>query len=264
MIKGILEFLAKNNRWAILLVIILMLVGSGIYNFQRNKIDRLDSKYKSEVKLKNALTDSISVFKDKEGNWVTEKLTIQGRVDNLLEDSTRLTASQKQLLLKVEDGNKKNTILTAALIKSNFIIDSLKHGGIVDVDTTNKTVKFTELINPDIRYDFLATGVLPFPINSKPSLFINNLTLPNDQFIEFHWDDDKKADYPIAFSVTNTNKYVKVYDVNSYAIPALQKTDIDPTGWEKFGAWMNRNQKYMKWFGGGALVGGGVGYIIFK
>jgi len=262
--KGILEFLAKNNRWAIVLVVLLLIISSGIYNFQRNKIDRLDDKYKSEVKLKNALTDSIHTYQDKEGKWVAEKLTIQGRIDNLLEDSTRLTNSQRSLLNQVKNANEKNTVITAALVRAEFIIDSLMHNGGVVVDTTNKTVEFTEFNNPDINYDFKAFGVLPYPINSKPSLLIKNLTLPNEQFIKFQWDDDKRTDYPISFSVTNSNKYVKVYDVNSYAIPALQKSDIDPTGWEKFGAWMNKNQKYLKWFGGGALAGGAAGYLIFK
>lgn len=264
MIKGILEFLAKNNRWAILLVILLLLIGGGIYNFQRNKIDRLDSKYKSEVKLKNALTDTINTYKDKEGNWVTEKLTIQGRVDNLLEDSARLTASQKSLLNQINIANSKNTVISAALIRAKFVIDSLMHTGGVDVDTTNKTVRFTEFENPDIKYDFLASGVLPFPINSKPSLFINNLTLPNEQFIKFQWDDDKRANYPVSFSVTNTNKYIDVYDIESYVIPDFDKNKIDPTGWEKVSQWVNRNQKYLKWFGGGALAGGAAGYLIFK
>ena len=262
--KKIWEFLAKNNRWAILLIILLIVIGGGIYKLQSNKISNLNIKYDSEVKLKNALLDTVHTYKNKEGQWVTEKLTIQERVEDLLEDSARLTKSQKKLVDKINDVNKENSIITAALIHSNFIVDSLKHGGVVDVDTANKTVNFTELINPDIRYDFLASGVLPFPINSKPTLFINNLTLPNEQFVEFHWNDDKKADFPIAFSVTNTNKYVKVYDVNSYAIPAIQKDVLNPTGWEKFGAWMNRNQKYLKWFGGGALAGGAATYIILK
>lgn len=262
--KGILEFLSKNNRWAIVLVIILIIIGSGIYNLQRNKIKRLDEKVEYEVKLKNALTDSIHIYKDKEDNWVAEKLTIQGRVKDLLEDSIRLTTSQKHLLKQVEEANKQNTVITAALIRANYIIDSLKHGGIVNVDTMKKTIDFIEEKNPNINYDFQVKNVLPYPLNTKPELLIKSLNLPNEQFIKFQWDKDKRADYPVSFSVTNTNKYIKVYDVNSYAIPDLNKEDIDPTGWEKFSKWMNRNQNYFKWFGGGALVGGGVGYLLTR
>jgi len=262
--KKILEFLTKNNRWAIVLIVILLLVGSGIYKIQTNKIDKLNSKYKSEVKLKNALTDSIDIYKDKEDNWVAEKLTIQGRIDDLLEDSARLTASQQDLIEKVNIANAKNTVITAAVIRYQAIIDSLKHGGIVIVDTTNKTVDFIENENPDIKYNFQAKNVLPFSSEIKPTLLIKTLKLPNEQFIKFQWDEDKRADYPISFSVTNTNKFIKVYDVNSYAIPDLHKEDIDPTNWEKFSDWLNRNQKYLKYFGGGTLVGGAAGYLIFK
>lgn len=262
--KGILEFLAKNNRWAIALVILLLLIGGGIYNFQQNKINKLNGKYKSEVKLKNALTDSIHTYQDKEGEWVTEKLTIQGRVDNLLEDSARLTTSQKSLLNQVDIANKVNTVITAALVRANFVIDSLMHNGGVIVDTTNKTVEFTENNNPNITYDFKAFGVLPYPPNTKPSLLIKKLNLPNEQFIKFQWDKDKRADYPVSFSVKNTNDYINVYDIESYAIPNLDKNEIDPTSWEKVNDWINRNQKYLKYFGGGTLVGGGVGYLLFK
>ncbi|MDA3780011.1 MAG: hypothetical protein PF487_07330 [Bacteroidales bacterium] len=262
--KGILEFLLENNRWVIVLIILLILIGGGIYNIQRNKIDKLNNKYDSEVKLKNALIDTVHTYKNKEGQWVSEKLTIQGRLENLLEDSARLTASQKSLLNQVNNANKKNTVITAALIRAEFIIDSLVHSGGVLVDTTNKIVEFTETNNPDINYDFKVFGVLPYPVNSKPSLLIKNLTLPNEQFIKFQFDKNKRANYPISFSVTNTNKYIKVYDVNSYAIPDLDKNEIDPTGWEKFSSWMNRNENYIKWFGGGVVVGGGAGYLLTR
>lgn len=261
--KGILEFLAKNNRWAIVIIILFIIIGGGMYKIQRNKIDKLNEKYISEVKLKNALTDTIKTYKDKENNWVSEKLTIQGRIDNLLEDSVRLTASQRSLLKKVNAADKKNKVITAALIRAKFVIDSLMHDG-GSVDTTNKTVEFIEDKNPDIKYDLKIFGVLPYPPNTKPSLLIKKLELPNEQFIKFQWDKDKRANYPISFSVTNTNKYINVYDVNSYAIPELTKPDIDPTGWEKFSNWINRNQNYLKWFGGGALVGGGATYLLFK
>jgi len=263
MMKAILEFLAKNNRWAIALVIILMLVGGGLIKIQNNKIKNLNTKYKSEVKLKNALLDTVHTYKDKEGNWVAEKLTIQGRLEDLLADSARLTKSQKRLLNQVNNANKENTVLTAALIRAEFIIDSLMHTGGVIIDTTNKTVEFTEFNNPDINYDFKAFGILPFPVNSKPTLLIKSLNLPNEQFIKFQWDNDKRADYPVSFSVTNTNKYVKVHDVNSYAIPTATQELLNPNGWQKIGIWMKKNDDVLKIIGGAAIGVGGT-YIIMK
>lgn len=261
--KGILEFLLKNNRWAIILIILFIIIGNGVYKIQHNKINKLNEKYTSEVKLKNALTDSIKIYKDKENNWVVEKLTIQGRIDNLLEDSIRLTVSQRSLLKKVNAANKKNNVITAALIKANFIIDSLMNDSGI-VDTINKTVEFIEDKNPDIKYELKIFGVQPYPPNIKPSLLIKKLELPNEQFIKFQWDENKRANYPISFSVTNTNKYINVYNIDSYAIPDLKKKNINPTGWEKFSGWINRNQNYLKWFGGGAIVGGGITYLLVK
>lgn len=259
----ILEFLAKDNRWAILLVILLIIVGGGIYKLQSNKISNLNIKYDSEVKLKNALTDKVHTYQDKEGKWVTEKLTIQGRVEDLLEDSARLTKNQKSLLNQVNDANKENTILTAALFRANFVIDSLIHTGKVLVDTANKTVEFIEEDDPDFTYDFKAFGVLPYPPNTKPLLLIKKMNLPNEQFIKFQWNKDKRADYPVSFSVTNSNKHIKVYDVNSYAIPTATQEVLNPTNWQKFGLWVKKNDKILKFIGGVAVGTGGT-FIIMK
>jgi len=167
-------------------------------------------------------------------------------------------------LAKVKEVNEKNAIITAALIQANFKVDSLLHAGTVIVDTTNKTVEFIETNNPDIKYDFKAFGVLPYPINSKPTLIINSLFLPNEQFVEFHWKNEKKNGYPIAFSVTNSNKYVKVSNINSYAIPELQKEIVNPNGWQKIGQWFVKNGKIVGYVAGGVIIGGGGTYILMK
>jgi hypothetical protein len=262
--KTILEFLAKNNRWAIVLVLILLLLGGGIMKIQRNKINDLKDKYQSEVNLRKALSDSLDIYQNKEGEWVAEKRTIQATIKELEAMNGELTADQKRLLAKIKEVNKENSIITAALIRANFVIDSLVHGGLVVVDTVNKTVDFIEPNNPDIRYNFHAMGVLPFPRDSKPTLLIKNLTLPNEQFVEFHWMDNKKEGHPIAFSVTNSNKYVKVYDVNSYAIPELKKEIINPTGWEKVEQWLTKNGKIVGYVAGGVVIGAGGTYILMK
>lgn len=254
----ILNFILEKNRWAILLVIITIL-GIGI---QRNRIGNLKDKYQSEVKLKNALLDSVDTYQNKEGQWVSEKLTIQANLKELQKMNGQLTADQNKLLNKIKEVNKENSIITAALIQANFKVDSLMHDGDVLIDTLNKTVEFIQLDNPDIKYDFLARGVLPYPPNTKPTLLINNLSLPNEQFIEFHWIDNKKEGYPIAFSVTNTNKYVKVNNINSYAIPELKKEVINPTGWGKVGQWLVKNGKVVGFVAGGVIIGAGGTYIL--
>ncbi len=262
--KAILEFFVKNNRWALLLVILLLILGGGFLKIQHNKILKLRTEKLAEVKLKNALLDTLHIYQNKDSLWVAEKLTIQASVKDLENDKVQLTANQQRLIAKVKDVEKENSVITAALIQANFIIDSLQHGGLVLVDTVNKTVSFIEPDDPDIQYNFTATGVLPFPPNTKPSLLINSLRLPNEQFVAFHWVDDRKAGYPIAFSLTNSNKYVKVNDINSYAIPQLQKEVINPTGWGKFGQWIKKNGKIVGYVAGGVVVGAGGTYILMK
>ena len=260
---GILEFLLKNNRWAILLVILLLLIGGTIISYKNNRINNFKNKYNIEVKLNKALVDSVDIFQNNEGDWVAEKLTIQTKIKNLEKMNGQLTVNQKKLLERIKVVDKENSIISAALIHANFIIDSLMHGGIVVIDTTNKTINFIETENPNIKYNFLASGVLPFPVNGKPTLLINDLILPNEQFIEFHWVDDKNEGNPIAFSITNSNKYVNVYDVNSYAIPTLNPDVLNPTNWQKINLWIKKNDGILK-FVGGIGAGAGAMFIMMK
>ena len=59
----------------------------------------------------------------------------------------------------------------------------------------------------------------------RPLLTISNFKIPNKQFVEFHWEDDKTT--PIAFSVTNSNPLFITNNIESYAIPELIKEEID-------------------------------------
>jgi len=262
--KTILEFLGKKNRWAIIIMILLLLFVFWFLKKHRNSIKDWQHKYQSEINLRNALTDSIHYYQNEEQQWVAEKLSIQTDLEKLEEMNSNLTQEQQELIAKIKDVNKKNAVITAALIKANFIIDSLIHQGVVIIDTTNKTVEFIETNNPNIKYNFRVLNVIPYPLNIKPALIINDLYLPNEQFIEFHWKNDKKNGYPISFSVTNSNKYIKVTDINSYAIPELYKPDVDPTGWQKVGQWFVKNGKVVKYVAGGVIVGAGGTYLLMK
>jgi hypothetical protein len=262
--KGILEFLAKNNRWAIVLVALLFIVGGGIFRIQNNRIKEWKGKHQSEVKLRNALQDTVHIYQDKDSIWVAEKLTIQAELKDLTNDKVVLTAEQKRLIKKVEDANKENTVIAAALIDANILITKLKHEGSVDVDTTKKTVTFTEVTDPDIQYSFRATGVLPFPKNSKPGFWIDTLSLPNEVFAKFEWEDDKKEGYPIKFSISNSNEYVKVVGMNSYIIPNVDKVELDPTGWQKVGKWFKKNGRVVGYVAGGVVAGAAGTYVIMQ
>ena len=262
--KKILELLLEKNRWAIVLVLILLIIGGGIFQIQLNRIKKLKDRYQTEVKLKDALVDTMHIYKNKIGELVYEKLTIQISMDDLKSINDQLSSEQKKLYSKILEVNKENSIITAALIDANFIIDSLLHSGITIIDTTNRRIEFIEDKNPDIRYDALVSGVIPFPVDTEPTLLIKKLRMPNEQFIEFHWEENKKKGYPISFSVTNTNKYVSVYNIESYAIPELQKNNLNPTGWQKFERWLVDNGKIVGFVTIGGVIGAGGTYFIMK
>lgn len=244
----ILNFLKEKNRWAIVLVILLMIVGFSIYRIQQNKINDLKDKYQTEVKLKNALIDSVGHYKNIYNEVVAEKLTIQESIKNLEKMYSQLNSSQKELIDRIKDVEKNGSIIAAALIQTNVEIGKLRPPTVVVNDSS---IVFSDSTK-NLDYDIVIGHVKPINIGLTPTLTFNKFELKNKQFIEFHWKDDKKLGYPISFSISNSNDYFKTYDINSYAIPKLKKTDLDPNGWNKFINWGKRNGKTLMYIGIGA------------
>ena len=188
----------KFNITTIIVIILLLLgVAGGFYLYQ-NKVNNLKNDLDLANKLKNALLDSATVYQNKKGEWVTEKLTLQETLKNLGKINDQLTSSQKELLARINEADKKNTTIAAALIQTQIIIDSLMHHGHTEVDTINKTLSFTDSLrnakkNIILTYDFKINGAIPAIFDIKPTLLIKSLGLPNTQFIEFHWKNDKKT-----------------------------------------------------------------------
>jgi hypothetical protein len=251
-------FLKQKNNMLIAIVIAIILFLSLVDYFQHKKIVGLKDKYDTEVKLKNALLDTVHVYKNKQGEMVAEKLTIQETVKNLSKMYGQLTASQQELINRVKDINKKNDIIAAALIQTNINLDSLK-GGKVSINEKDSSISFKDSTK-NIKYNILISHAIPALKNIKPILTFNEFLLPNKQFIEFHWDKKAKTDYPVSFSVSNSNDYFKTVNIDSYAIPAINKDKINPSGWKKFTGWIGKNGKYV-------LIGGigvAVGHYIIK
>jgi type II secretory pathway pseudopilin PulG len=254
----------KFNITTIVVIILLLFgVAGGFYLYQ-NKVNNLKNELEIAKKLQNALLDSATVYQNKKGEWVTEKLTLQETLKNLDKLNGQLTASQKELLSRIEGLSNKNTTIAAALIQSQITIDSLLHHGHTGVDTLNKTLSFSDSLRnakKDIilTYDFKVFGAVPAILNIKPTLMIKSLGLPNTQFIEFHWKNDKKAGYPVAFSVTNSNDYFKTINIDSYIIPEITLPTVKPTFWQKVGNFFTKSGGKLVWFGAGG-VGGAVLY----
>lgn len=252
--------LEKNHMLIIVIIAIMLAMGAVIY-FQHKKVVKLTDLYQTEVKLKNALLDTMRIYQNKEKEWVAEKLTIQETVANLEKINGLLTESQKELLRRIKEVEKKNDVIVAALITTNVKIDSLLHMGETVIDTVNKTVNFNDSLKVDkklVYYNLTVNKVLPAFPNIKPGLMFNSVSFPNKQFIEFHWLKNKKANYPVTFSVSNSNDYFKTINIDSYAIPEVK---YDGT---KFGQWISKNGRTVMYIGIGTAVGGTAVWLLTK
>jgi hypothetical protein len=232
-------WLLTKNHLLVVIIIAIILGLSAIVYFQRNRINTLKNKVDIEVKLKDALLDTMKIYQNKKGEWTAEKLTIQASVKELSKMYGELTTAQKELIDRVKELNKKNDVIVAALVQANVKIDSLVSTGKPVIDTVNKNIIFPEVSNPDLQYHIQARNVVPAFPNIKPSLFIIDLNMPNKSLISFQFD--KVKGNPISFSVSNSNKYFKIANIESYAIPGINKDMIQPTGWQKTWGWIKRN-----------------------
>jgi hypothetical protein len=249
-LKAKYEWFKKQKKLMLTIVIFIILGLCAVIYFQRNRIDSLKEDAENTSQLLDVLQDSVKTYQNKEGEWVAEKLTIQTTIKNLENINGLLNETQKELLKRLknlEDGNK---VIAAALIKTNVKLDSLIAGGKVVIDTTAKTVSFSDSTK-NLKYEIIANAVLPAYPDVKPTLLFKQFSLPNTQFVEFHYKDDKKKDYPISFSVTNTNDYFKTINVESYMIPGIEYK----TGWDKFTLWMKNNAKPLIYIGVGVAAG---------
>ena len=246
--------------------IILMLL-FGMWKYNSYKENKLNDKLTTEINLKNALLDTITNYKNKSNEWVAEKLTIQETVKNLEKSNSQLTQSQKELVTRVKEVEKKNSIITAALISSQLKIDSLLLAGKTVIDTTNKTITFSDKYkngSKEMNYSFTVRNVVPAVNTIKPSFIIDSLIFPNKMFVEFHWKDDSKNGYPITFSVSNSNDFFKTVNIDSYAIPEINKNAIKPNFWRKVGNFFTGSGNTLICLGIGGAIGGTAVLLLVK
>ena len=260
--KKILEFLKQKNNTLITAIVLIILILSAIVYFQNKKIVNLNNKYQNEVKLKNALVDTAKTYKNKEGEWVTEKLTLQGSIKSITDANNNLNTSQKDLMKRVKETENNNSIITAALVQTKIRLDSLKSTN-VTINNQDSSITFKDSTK-DIQYDIEIKNVKPINTNKLPLLMFNKFDLPNKQYIDFYWKDEKKSDFPIAFSVSNSNIYIKTTDINSYAIPQLNKSTPNPSPWQKFTTWMKKSGNFIITIGIAGGAGAGLMLLLHK
>lgn len=204
--------------------------------------------------LNKALADTLHHFETKEGDWGVEKRTLQTDLSKLKDDNLVLNANQKSLIKEIERQNKNGQVIAAALIELTAKVEGVINDKPVSV--TDSSAQFAES-TPDLEYDLTVFNVKPLEFK-KPTLSINRIAFPNTQTVNFHWKDDRKEGYPISFSVVNTNKYFKVTDIQSYAIPELTRETVKPTFWQKVGKFSKTTGGKIVFFGAGFALGAAV------
>lgn len=249
------EIKLNLNITNIIIAIIVILIIFGGLKFFNNKINDLKAKLETEVKLKIALLDSTKYYLNKQNELVAEKLSLQETEKNLKKINDQLNASQKELMARVATIEKNGSVIAAALIATNIKLDSLRQGK-VSIDSLNKSLAFTDSTK-NIRYNIIVGNAIRASKNILPTLTFKDFSLPNKQFVDFYWKDNKKAGNPVSFSITNTNPYFKTTNIDSYIIPAIQKDQLDPNGWQKIGKFFTKNGNTFLYvgIGAGAVIG---------
>lgn len=252
----------KNNKTErVIIILLLFIIGGGIF-YHLNKIGKKNDQYEQQVKLTEALTDSIRIYETKNDELIYEKRTIQGDLSKLQKENFIFSEEQKDLLETVERINKERRkereIFAAARITYEAFIDSLNEviAGATNIDTINNVISF---VNTDTGghfiYDLDIMNVRPYPFKMTPEIRFKKIDFPNKQIVTFNWDKNKRKDYPISFSVMNTNKYYKPLDIESFAIEGLNKDTVKPTGWKKAWNWVKINGKYVLVGAAGFVIG---------
>ena len=244
------KFEYKINITTILLIVIGVVLFFGFFNRTNNNLKR---EIKTQQKLTRALMDTMRITKNMYGEVVATKLTLQGDINDILSSNIALTQTQRTLLNRVNSLKRDTDIISAALVSTNFKIDSLVSGYNVFVDNINNTVNFSDSTET-LVYDITITNVAPVLPTIEPMLLFNDFTAPNESFIEFNWDKNRRENYPVSFSVTNSNELFQTVNIESYAIPELDKETVKPKRWTRFKTFIGEYGTY--------VIIGGIVYLV--
>lgn len=250
------------NYKTIIVTGIIILVGYLLWSYHQSRIDEMKQMINEEVKLRNALNDEIKTYQNERDEWVNEKLTLQTSLENLMDVYSSLTGNQKELVDRLNNVQKNQKTIAAALVDVEVSIDNLIHDGETEVNDDENTVEFSN-INDNIEYRFLIGEVnRAFP-NVEPTLNIKTLRIPNKQEVNFYWEDDKKEGYPTSFKITNSNPFIEISNMESYMIPEIRKDDILPSNWGKIKTWTKDNGDRLIIISGVSLISIGIGALVF-
>jgi hypothetical protein len=210
-----------------------------------NKVGTLNQEIVNKEQLMIAMNDSMRTVIDENGDLKSTKKTLQANLKELKGLNKSLTLDQNKLIDKVAKTSKKNTVITAALIKTQAELEKIKGKTNFKNDTTLVLTMDTD----SLSYEIEVTGVALSADSAQHEIV--SLKIPNEQYVEFKWGN-KKEGYPISFSVTNTSPYMKTYNIESYALPEIKKDELKPTLFQKVDKFFGDNRKPF-------IIGVGVG-----
>lgn len=250
----------------IIIIVVVLLIGfGGGFTWLGKKLNSANTALNEQISLNTALQDSVRFTTNKWHEEEASKLALQANLDVVWDRVSTMTENQKELLRRIKGMEKENTIISAALVRTEAKLDSVRFKNVdVGVNKKDSLITFKE-INDSITFDIeIGKAFRADPI-FDPTITFNSLRIPNEQFIKFYWAEDaKRNDSPAKFSISNSNPLLTTYDVDSYIIPEINKDALQPTGWKKAGNWLGERKNEV--IVGGVCIGLGTlfGVLIAK
>jgi len=251
----------------VIMILLLLVVGFLLYKGQVRK-DKFKAELQQEKNLSTALADSINTYSNRNGELVIEKRTLQTDLRRLEDGNFDLTQNQERLVDLVNEKEKENSVLAAAVAEGGILIDSLNselgelnviaNNSNVTIDDAGSDVNFKNNSDVDFQFDITINNVKSIP-SLEPQLNFNSINFPNTQEISFQWEDNRREGFPITFNISNSNRFYKTLNIDSYAIPELNKQDLKRSTFGKVWDFLKGNGKYIAVGGVGYLLGNAIG-----
>jgi hypothetical protein len=198
-----------------LLIALLGLMG---YLYHADRVGAYEQQLRGKEHLLSALSDEMRTTRESNGQLRHTKKTLQASVGELERHNHLLTDRQRRLVGQMK--HNKNAF-AGALVAMRLEVRGLRGKTTATSDTTLLLTHESD----SLSYAIQVEGVRP---TSAARHTLLRLDAPNEQAVAFQWGDRREG-FPVSFTVTNSNPLFKVGDVDSYAIPEIQKQVLRPT-----------------------------------
>lgn len=232
------------KNYVIPTLILIIIILAVFFYIEKLEHSHAKEKIVERNKFLAVLNDSLHIIKTKNGDLEYSKKSLQNNIKFLQENINTLSDNQKTLVNEIK--NNKN-IISAMQTKMEIALSNISNTHSTFVNDT--TIRFSDS-TAFLSYNIEISGI---KASSNPDLTIKTLELPNKQTITFEWDNEKT--HPVKGTVTNTNPYIKINELDSFIIPEIEKEKIKPTTWQKFKTLTNKTTSKLALVGIGAAIG---------